>query len=276
LDIKSLPPRVVFDMLVAVAQGSDEPTGAYQLNQHDLHRAFELLNTSGDIKSDEMVALEFRYIDIFGNNQGRPENLERAVATNPELFVQAVGFAFKRSDDNEDPPELRAEGDGLRKNRAHAGYKMLDAIARIPGLQHDGTVDSRELVEWIEQVRAGSAEIARIDIADQMIGKLLSHAPADADGVWPCIAVRNALEQVMTEQIERGLCVAMFNSRGVHSRGDGGDQEREIAARYAAWAEAMEYSHPRVAAMHRSMERSYLQDAEREDTEAKASRRFVR
>ena len=131
-------------------------------------------------------------------------------------------------------------------------------------------------MEWIEQVRAGSAEIARVDIADQMIGKLLSHAPADADKVWPSIAVRDALEQVMTEQIERGLCVALFNSRGVHSRGDGGDQEREIAARYAGWAEAMEYTHPRVAAMHRSMERSYLHDAEREDTEAKASRRLIR
>lgn len=276
LDIKNLPPRLVFDMLVAVAKGSDEPTGSYQLSQYDLHEAFDLLNKSGDIKSDEMVALEFQYIDIFDNDQGRPENLERAVATNPELFVQAVGFAFKRSDDNEDPPELRVEDDGLRKNRAHAGYKMLKAISRVPGLQSDGSVDFGELVDWIEQVRAGSAEIARVDISDQMIGTLLSHAPADADGVWPSIAVRDALEQVMTEQIERGLCIALFNSRGVHSRGDGGDQEREIAARYAAWAEAMEYTHPRVAAMHRSMERSYLQDAEREDTEARASRRLVR
>jgi hypothetical protein len=35
------------------------------------------------------------------------------------------------------------------------------------------------------------------------------------------------------------------------------------------------YTHPRVAAMHRSIERSYLHDAEREDTDAKAHRRLI-
>lgn len=276
IDMKKLPPRVLFDLLDAVGQGSDEPAGSYQLNHYDLHRAFELLNKSGDLKSDEMAALEFRFIDIFDNDQGRPVNLEHAVASDPELFVQAVAFAFKRRDDNEDPPELRTEDALLKKNRAHAGYKMLDAITRVPGLKDDGTIDSDKLVKWIEQVRAASAKLARAEVADQMIGKLLSHAPADADEVWPAIAVRDALEQVMTEQIERGLCVALFNSRGVHPRGDGGDQEREIAARYAGWANVMEYTHPRVAAMLRHMERSYLHDAGREDTDAKASRRLIR
>lgn len=275
-ELKGLPPRVVFDLLVAVAHGSDEPTGSYLLDQHDLRRAFESLNKSGDINADEMAALEFRYIDIFDNEQGHPENLERAIAKDPELFVQAIGFAFKRSDDSEDPAEFIVEDEAVRKNRAQSGYKVLNALTRVPGENDDGTIDTRALVAWIEQVRAGSAAIARSDIADQMIGKLLSHAPADAEGVWPSIAIRDALEQIMTEHLERGICVALFNSRGAHARGEGGNQEREIAERYARWADAIEYTHPRVAAMHRSMERSYLRDAEREDTDAKASRRLIR
>jgi hypothetical protein len=88
--------------------------------------------------------------------------------------------------------------------------------------------------------------------------------------------VRDALEKVMTEHIGRGLHMALFNSRGVTRRGEGGDQERNLAAKYAQWAEAMEYTHPRVAAVHREMERTYLYQAEREDTEAKASRRLIR
>lgn len=275
-EMKDLPPRVLFDLLVAIAEGSDEPSGSYLLDAHDLRGAFELLNGSGDIKQDEMAGLEFRFIDIFDNDQGRPENLERAITKEPELFVQAVGFAFKRSDGNEDPPEFKVSNDETGKSRAHAGYKLLNAITRIPGQKDDGSIDTGDLVQWIEQVRAGTAAIGRTDIADQMIGKLLSHATADADGVWPCIAVRDALELVMTEHIERGICVALFNSRGVHSRGEGGSQEREIAARYADWADAMEYTHPRVAALHRDMERSYLRDAEREDTDAKANRRLIR
>ena len=131
-------------------------------------------------------------------------------------------------------------------------------------------------MRWIEQARAGCAAIAREDVGDQMLGKLLSHAPADEDGVWPCMPVRDALERVMTEHIGRGLHTALFNSRGVTWRGHGGDQERELATKYAHWAEAMEYTHPRVAAVHRDMERTYLYHAEREDTDAKANRRLIR
>ncbi|NDW07303.1 HigA family addiction module antitoxin [Jiella pacifica] len=274
--MKNLQPRVIFNLLAAVSQGSNEPVGSYLLNPHHLLSAFKFLNNSGDINAEEMAALEFRFIDIFDHDRGRPENLERAIAKNPELFVQAIGFAFKRSDDNEDPPELLLNDDERREDRARAGWKVLDTIKLIPGEKDDGTTDTGALVTWIEHVRAGSALIGRTEVSDQMIGQLLSHAPQDADGVWPSIAVRDALEQTMTDQIEIGLRIALFNSRGAHFRGEGGNQEREIAARHAGWADAMEYSHPRVAAMHRSMERSYLQDAEREDTDAKANRRLIR
>lgn len=46
----------------------------------------------------------------------------------------------------------------------------------------------------------------------------------------------------MTEHIGRGLHTALFNSRGVTWRGHGGDQERELATKYAHWAQAMEYT----------------------------------
>ena len=116
--------------------------------------------------------------------------------------------------------------------------------------------------------------LARGDIGDQMIGKLLSHAPEAEDGVWPCLPVRDALEQVMNEHLSRGLTVAMRNSRGAHWRGEGGAQERTIAAKYAGWAQSMEYTHPRVAAMLHDLEESYLREADWEDNEAKITRRM--
>ena len=107
-----------------------------------------------------------------------------------------------------------------------------------------------------------------------MIGKVFSTAPAAEDGVWPTLAVRDALEQVANEHIERGLHVALRNARGVHWRGEGGAQERELAAKYRGWADAMEYSHPRVAAILRGVEKSYLSEAEWEDNDAKIARRM--
>lgn len=37
----------------------------------------------------------------------------------------------------------------------------------------------------------------------------------------------------------------------------------------------MEYTHPRVAALHRDTERSCLRGAEREDTDAMGNRRLI-
>jgi hypothetical protein len=42
--------------------------------------------------------------------------------------------------------------------------------------------------------------------------------------------------------------VKLSNSRGVHWRGEGGDQERELAKKYRNWGKALQVSHPFVAA----------------------------
>lgn len=274
LNLKNLPPLILFDLLIAVASDSREAPKTYMLDQYDLRKAFQLLNDSGQIGWEAMASLEFRFIDIFDHAEARPINLERQIESQPEFFVQALTFAFKRSDDATDPDELLAGDEEQRTNRARAAYKLLDAIACVPGRDADGKIDSVKLVQWIEHVRVSARRLARLDIADQMIGKLLSHSPADDDGVWPIKPVRDALEQVLTEHIGRGISIALFNARGAHFRGVGGNQERELAAKYARWADSMEYTHPRVSALLRGMERSYLRDAEREDNDARVSRRM--
>jgi hypothetical protein len=80
----------------------------------------------------------------------------------------------------------------------------------------------------------------------------------------------------MSEHIGRGLHVALRNARGAHWRGEGGAQERVIAAKYGGWAKAMEYTHPRVAAILHELEESYLREAEYEDNDAKITRRMRR
>lgn len=274
-DLKTLPPRVLFDLLMAVATKSIEAPKTYMLERHYLREAFKVLNASGQLTTDEMAGLEFQYIEVFDDeDETRPINLERRIANQPELFVQAIVFAFKRDDDEKDLPELQALDDEQRAARASAAYRLLDKVAQIPGQKSSGEIDREKLIKWIENVRARCGELARQDIGDQSIGKLLSRAPADESGVWPCAAVRDVLEQVTNEHIEVGLRTALYNSRGVHWRGEGGGQERDIAAKYGRWASAVEYTHPRVAAILRNMEKSYIRDAEWEDNDAKIARRM--
>jgi hypothetical protein len=60
----------------------------------------------------------------------------------------------------------------------------------------------------------------------------------------------------------------------VHWRGEGGEQERELAAKYRGWATALEFSHPYVAEIMKEMAHSYDEEARGRDTEAKVERRL--
>jgi hypothetical protein len=271
-DLKKLAPAQVFDLLVAIATASDEPPKTYMLDEYHLRQAFRLLDESGEIAMEKMAGLEFQYISVF-DDEVKPTNLARCMAAQPELFVQAVAFAFKRSDDGVDPPELLPDDPEARSNRALTSYQLLDRIELMPG-EKDGKLGSARLVAWIERAQTLLDSLARREIGDQMIGKILSKAAAAEDKTWPCMPVRDALEHVANEEIGRGLAVALRNARGAHFRGVGGDQERELAAKYRGWAQAMEYTHPHVAAMMFDLEKSYLREAEWEDNEARIQRRM--
>ena len=114
-----------------------------------------------------------------------------------------------------------------------------------------------------------SAELSRADIADFCIGKVLSHAPVGKDGVWPCEPVREVMEDIQSESMMQGAHTGVYNSRGVHWRGEGGDQERELAEKYRKWGQALQVSHPYVASkLLMELARTYDHEANREDTEA--------
>ncbi|WP_337180303.1 hypothetical protein [Sphingopyxis granuli] len=272
--LKELPPRDLFNLLDAIRRGSDEAAGTYLLASHDLQNAFELLNASGQMSTDEMAGLEFAFIDALDDDQGVGfVNLGRQIEKHPELFVQAIQYVYRRDDEGEDAPEPEIS-DEQNSARANSCYRLLDRLRLIPGHDENGELCAERIVNWIEQVRTGCAAIARLGVGDSRIGQLLSHAPTDEEGVWPCLPVREALEQVLNEDMGSGVHTGIRNSRGVHWRGEGGSQEREIAAKYAGWANSMEYTHPRVAAILRGLEQSYLHEADWEDNEAKITRRM--
>jgi addiction module HigA family antidote len=273
LDLKALPAPLLYALLVAIVTNSIEAANTYMLDPHSLREAFKLLNDSGDIAIDQMAGLEFQFIDIFSHGEAIPVNLSRTMAGQPESFVQAVAFFTKRKDDQEDPPELRLDDEEARSGRAKAAYRLLEAVEFIPGVP-DGDVEAARIVAWVEQAQASLSALARRDIGDQMIGNMLAKAPAAEDKVWPCLPVRDALELVANHHIEQGVHVALRNARGAHWRGEGGAQERELAAEYRGWADAMAYTHPRVATILRGVEKAYLREADWEDNDARVARRM--
>jgi addiction module HigA family antidote len=274
-----LDARVLFNLMSAMAQDGEDQPGHYLLDHYHVEAAFKHLNDGAALTLEEMAGLEFAYIEVLArpwdtrDGYGIP-NLERYIEAHPELFAQAVAWTYKRNDGAPDPAESEVPPDRV-KTLAERGYKLLDAFDRIPGHNDLGELEAERLAKWIATVRQQCAEAGRAEIADKCIGKVLSHAAVGKDGVWPCEAVRDVMEEVQSEPMMNGAHMGVYNSRGVHVRGEGGDQERDLADKYRRWGSALQISHPFVASrLLMALANTYDHEASREDTAAMIRRRL--
>jgi hypothetical protein len=237
------------------------------------------LNKSPGLTLDQKAGLEFAYLEVLAKPWGsQPHygipNLERYVEAHPELFIQAIAWTYKRKDGATDPADFQVPPERV-STMAERGYKLLDAINRIPGHNDLGELEVDRLAKWLAAVRQSSAELSRADIADICIGKVLSNAAVGKDGVWPCEPVRDVMEEIQSEPLMQGAHTGVYNSRGAHFRGEGGGQERELAAKYHRWGKALQVSHPFVASrLLMGLAKTYEQEATREDTDAGIRRRL--
>ncbi len=87
--------------------------------------------------------------------------------------------------------------------------------------------------------------------------------------------MKDLIEELRSDALERGFARRIFNNRGVTSRslGAGGSQEWALAANYRLSAEANRIEWPRVARIFDGLADSYEQGARREDAEAERRRR---
>lgn len=278
-DLNALDVDLLFRLMSAIVKEGNDKPGEYQLDSYHIEEAFKLLDSSGRFTVEQMASLEFAFMEVLRKLWGEDKgygipNLERHVEANPEMYVQALVWAYRRGDRQVDPEPFRVAPDRV-KEMAKRGHHLLEAIHRIPGHDDLGKLDAGRLAKWISTVRRMAAELDRMEVAHISIGGLLANAPIGEDGVWPCEPVRDVMEELQLEDVMRGAQTGLYNSRGVHWRGEGGDQERELADRYRAWAKALRVSHPFVSSnLLMGMVRTYEREASREDTASTLRRRL--
>ncbi len=102
----------------------------------------------------------------------------------------------------------------------------------------------------------------------------LAKAPGGEDGIWPCEAVCEAMEGTASPEIGQGFYIGVVNARGAHVRAEGGEQERELALKYRAWAERLHFEYPYVAGVLENIAASYEREAQWHDTEANVTKRL--
>ncbi len=274
LSLDKIDSRRILSLLYGAADSPNEPSGGYELSSHAVDKAFEALNSRNDVTADEIARLEFFYLRYIYNPRFKTPNLEKKIKDSPQLFIEILALLSGRSDDEEDPPEWRVS-DGQRLVLINAASSLLDNMKGIPGTDEKGIIDESKLKNWIEEVRTLCDKYARKDIGDRTIGQILSSCPVGDDGIWPCEPVRRVLDGLGSKQIAVGMSIGVHNARGVTTRGfgDGGDQERDLAAKYRDWSKKLSFEYPNVAKLLEEIACQYDLDAQYWDTTEEIEKR---
>ena len=241
-----------------------------------LSEALHSLDGRPGVTVDEMAQLEFTFVHALDRVERGIPNIERKIAESPGWFAQVVALACKREDDGQDPLEWRVDDSDRRTALGDTAYRLLTRIRRMPGVGAEGKVEAQALHQWVTEVRRFCGENGRAGVGDRWIGELLSRAPSEEDGSWPCRPVCEVLESIASGEIASGFEVGVYNARGAHWRGldEGGKQERELSAKYRAWAQRLAFDYPYVAGILERIAQGYDRDAEREDSEVRVMKRL--
>ncbi|MDP9475987.1 MAG: hypothetical protein M3R38_09925 [Actinomycetota bacterium] len=207
----------------------------------------DVLEESGEIEETRMAGLEWGLLPLLEHSGKPPRTLHLELSRNAKFFAEVVELVYKPED--EEPSELSEED----LARARLGSELLENWREIPGRNEDGSVDPQALRAWVSEARQETSARGRGKIGDHLIGKALYFSPRGPDGAWPDVAVRDLLEDLENEGVERGIELAVYNNRGVVSRGldEGGEQERRLVNTHGGDADTLSDRWPRASALLR-------------------------
>ena len=249
---------------------------AVPVSRHEMSRLMKMLDRHREhLGTGRVATLEWQYLPslAYAGDTSSP-NLHRHLAQDPDLFVSLVEIAYQPASWS---PGDGPEPDETTRQRALNAHRLLHSWPSAvfsPGGDGQQGVNAERLDGWVDHARSGLEETDRQGIGYTLIGAALAASPADSDGEWPGAAVRDLIERVKSDDLDRGLTIAVCNQRGGTTRSptDGGDQERELADRYRE--QSRRFSQwSRTAAIFDNLATTYEHEAGIQDRSAEARRR---
>ncbi|NQT20244.1 MAG: hypothetical protein HQ592_11110 [Planctomycetes bacterium] len=242
---------------------------------YEVEELLDLLEDEG-IESSTLAKVEWAWMSSLAYSKRGLKALQELLSTDPKIFVDILRLVYCR--ENEEPQEPSEQEEA----RATQAFRLLERWRKVPGTveeraatgvpEGDDTsamlrIDQEKLFAWVVEARSLSEQCGRLSACDIRIGNVLAYAPEDPDGQRPCESVRNVIEQVASQELEDGLDIGIFNKRGAHFRAKGGDQERELAAKFQSYADELHSRWPRTAVVLVRVAEYYERAAKRFDEE---------
>lgn len=241
--------------------------------EHDLKHLFDWLRKQSDVEVEALARREYTLLPLLtGHGTGSNDlSLHQLLRRQPAFFADVVCDLYKPASAEREVADQDLE---TVKMRAHAAFELLESWQSPPGVDA-GTVDAVEVEAWVAAARELLRTRDRADVGDQRIGKLLYYLPRDPlDGAYPPQPLRKLLEDWRSDQLERGIELESFNSRGVTSRAvlEGGRQERELAERWRRDASTIGAAWPRSRSLCTRIAEMWSRQADSEDLDARHDR----
>lgn len=146
---------------------------------------------------------------------------------------------------------------------------FLDSLHLCPGVGPGDKFDTSALRNWVSAARSKLGEIDRRKAGDRRIGAVLANAPHPEAEPRIHEGVRDLLEELECDDIERGLANAIHNQQSGTMRGllEGGAQERRLAQDCRNESEAAK-DWPRTRKLLNTVADAYEADARYWDADA--------
>lgn len=256
------PPGLLMDVLRAwldFEAHNDEAASVHGVKHNidivfqELQKATARPDTGVDLK--RLAELEWACLALLDGYPTSPVTLHRLLGEEPRFFVDVLGLSRTKEKLTE-----------KEEQAAQNARRLLISWQKAPGSRDAETVDEERLFAWTRQVRTLAEQRGLLEDCDSRIGQVLAYAPHEPDGS-PCIPVRDALEEIGTNDVFDGFEVGIYNKRRValKSSRDGGAQERALADQYRAFADQCRLDWPQTAASLRRVASWYDDQAHRED-----------
>jgi hypothetical protein len=250
---------------------ADEDRNAAAMFQHYVVLMLRRLDSMDGVPEQTMLELEWTYLSLLEYSQRPPKVIMRALARDPNLFVDLLSALYRPSPESgviEEPP---ADMERAKRFATHA-FDILRQWDVVPGTNSQGQIDRAQLDAWVKDARKLAHEKGREAIADQKIGEVLSASPLGEDGIWPALAVREVIETAGSAHLEEGFVVGHYNRRGVTRRSprDGGSQERDLVKQFQGYAKETALEWGRTSAVLARIAKSYGEDARAQDEDAES------
>lgn len=236
-------------------------------------RVIAKVRGSQQISERQMASIELLLFDAL-ENYGYTPALDAVLRQDPRLYAELVDRASRIGEDEQvHAPCTREDLPAVANN--HIAWLVLKTKRFLPGASEQESVLTENLLDWVRQVQKLCEVRGRRTEGDYWIGRLLSASDTGDDGIRPCEAVRDVLEEISNENVHSGFRTGILGSGGYRASSLRGIEEQESEAQYLSWSEALQYSHPRVSSLLLQVAKEYRVTAKGFGQDAKLSDQFL-